>query len=323
MELFGQAEKAWGAGDMPVVSKKTSQAFNAEFENKLLTDPQGALTLVNQQMLQAGEVFEGPQSFTRRMATDLVGTDVKNAYLIPMGDASIPERARMVQNAAKFKSITAEGKVPTGTFQSAFAAIELRNGLQAINDVSPIMYEGIKQAIFHEAAASVTEKGDVMGAVSKAAERMKGMYNVIPGPNGSTIFTLDKEGGEVNYKERRLSLFKGAESAITLPMMTREEKIDLIERRLPQVKLTRNPKDNSVMTPDHAIDFQLKAIISIKPDAKYANMHTLNINGQPIMKRNGDVVKVSAQDLIKYGSVNTTQPPVENKAQTPNMFQFK
>jgi hypothetical protein len=313
VEEVMHAANAQGAGDVPLVGKKERVAFQQNFDEALVKDPGNALDLFNQQLANAGTAFEGEASYRRRMAQDLVSKNPKYSYLAAVADADPVTQFEMVKSAAKYQSVLKEvPEVSDATFQEAFVSSEFRSGIQSLRDSSPVMYEGIKQAIFHDAANYVKSKGDVKGAVEKATEKMKGLYTSISAVDGSSSILALNRG--TDFSKAKAQLSAGALHAVQLPWMSREEKIDILERYGKRGVLDYNGKAGAVSTPDHAIDFHLRNLVTIQPDGAYPNMHVLKIGDAPISKKDGTRIKISAQQILEYGASAKAKQDAEREA---------
>lgn len=296
LERIQQVANAQALGEVSLVGKKFGSQFRQEFQSMMAREPMQAVQLFNSALADAGPAYEGEGSYRRAMAIDIVAKDPKLAYLIPMADAEPAMQAEMARNAAVYNTIIKETDASETTFQEAFSTQSIP-ALDALRFTNPSVYAGVKQAIFHKAAVSVRNKGDVPRALKEASVEMGKMYTAIPSGD-STVFALNRSGK--SYADQRSQMEKGLKQALTLPSMDDDAKAEILERYGAKGVITRN-SEGKVVTPKAHVNWLLQRLVKIEPDGRYPNMHIVKVGNSPMTKKDGTIIKVSADDILGYG----------------------
>lgn len=314
MEKFKLAAETHRLGDPKLMGSREAKVFQQQMIEQVTVDPMGAMNLMNQHLMDAGDSYEGEDSYRLRMAGDMVGKNPKLAFVLPASIMDVPDQYQMMEDASRYTTRLKEAGASSGELHSAFASTQIRTGLLELEGSNPIMYEGIKQAVLHEAARSIRSKSDVKSAVQDVAKKYQEKFQVIKVAEGSHIMAFSRGGGtNYNTSEAKTNLKKGAEFSRTMPQLNRAQKIELIDSYVGGRGLTKI--GTNVTTPDEHIDFLLKAAVKLRPDGKYPNEQEYTINGVPIAIK-GKIQKVSSEDIMNYGSAlrgsgtgEATKPP--------------
>jgi hypothetical protein len=300
-----------GLGDVPLIGKKDIATFKADFQSNLAKDPATALNMFNRALSQAGDSYEGENSYRRALATDLADKDPNMAFLIPMADADPPMQAQMILNASKFETIQKEYGLSDKKLNEAFESLPLST-FESLRGTS--MYGGLKQALFHQAAVEFQTNGNARDSLKIAHDKFSEMYTTVRTRDGrSSIMALNKAGG-VNYNDKLPQLDRGMTKAVSLPMLNHAEKVEL---------LVRYGKSGAVTskTPSEHVDLLLKNLVRVEPSPRWPNTQTLMIGSQPVKKSDGTVVRLRMDELVKYGDEELAKEAKNNdrfKVQYPN-----
>ena len=310
IEKIHQVANMQGFGDPSLVGKKEQSEFKHAFMTSMAKDPSEALMYFHQKLSQAGDAYEGEGSYRRAMAMDLAGKDQSLAYLIPMADADMHTQFDMIRSAAAYKKVIDETDVTPTDMQATFE--KMKHEVPALTNLmksNPSMYDGIKQSIMHAAANHIQSKSDLNSAMKKGMESMKSIYASVGSEDGrSSFFAVNRPAK--NYGQvSQTAIDRGLKRAATLPMMSHEEKVELLKRYNPQV-IGRNDVGEWRKPPSpEMVDFYIERLATIEPDGRFPNMHILKMNGAPLSTK-GKLIKMSAEDILKYGDeqakINTT-----------------
>jgi hypothetical protein len=294
---------------VPFVSEKQAAGFKKGFQTAMAKDSTEALMMFESTMAQAGDLASGEDSYRRALAIDLAGKDPKMSFIIPMAEATPLMKERMIETARNYSNILKENKELSETkLQQAFGNVAGDNflsGLRAAQDTS--LYQGIKQTALHLAAdIAFRENTTPDNAMKKALDELKTQYASAQTTDGrASIVAVNTP--VFNFSDKQKELQRGLNKAITMPMLSREEKLDL---------LRRNPTTASALSDkisDDNLNFLLKATIKIKPDPRFPNMHTFHFGDTalPITRKNREVIKLSAEDVVSYGTISKETKKIE------------
>lgn len=305
LERINRIAETQALGSVSLVGKKDQQAFKENFATLMAKDPTQALNLFNQTLAPAGPAIEGESSYRRAMAIDLAGKEPSLAYLIPMADADEATKYDMIKDATIFNRVITETDASKNTFNESFESVKHTvPALQPLFRNNPSLYDGIKQMAMHRAASKLANKTggtkkDVPTLMTEAIKEVGQMYTSVGLKDGSSILALNRGKNYGNVAANVLE--SGMETAKTLPNLSREQKVDIINRY--QAKIGAKMQINE-HTPDDHLNFILSRQVKIEPDGRHPNVHVLKIEDGVLTDREGNRITVSVDDIVNYGTVN-------------------
>ena len=293
------------------VGAREASAFNKNFDLALAESPSKAHMMVEQLLHPAGAQWQGEQSKRRAMMMDIAGKDPKRAYMMVLADADPQRQIEILEGAKLFSKVTAETNASEKSFHAAWGSITATSQMETLRKTSPSFYDGIKQAVFFEAARTnnITSKDQVAGAVRSAFEKIKEQYQFVGSSDGSSMaLILSKNAPGANYTGKERELKKGMDVALNLPMLSRDEKIQLLR------DAGKLPVDGNVTMSDSNIDLIIRNTVKIIPDGRHPNMHTVVMGDrQRVFNANRQMLKLSAEDIFKYGQEAVKREMTDNK----------
>lgn len=306
-----QAASAQGLGDVPLVSQKQGSEFRKSFKEAMGRNYVDGFSMFNEQIAKAGASFEGEESYTRKLAIDLVGKDESVSYLISAADATPAMRERILENAALFNNKASDFGLTEGKLGKRLNENNVLTGLGSIAGTS--FYRGLKQSVMHEAARIYMENnnmsspsdGAIDDAIDQAVSNMSSLYTIVQ--DGDTaVVAINHEGG-VNYSENRAPLEKGIEAYKKLEGFDLSRKHEIIDKYISPELLARNQKTGEVTTPKEDVDFFLKEHVTLRSSANWPNMNTVYVKGRPLFNENNEIVRVPTSGLLDMGQEKERQ----------------
>lgn len=315
---INQASNANALGEVSYVGKKEISAFKEQFSTLMAKDSGQALSFFEQTLAAAGPAHEGKNSYRRALAMDYAGKDPSLAYLIPMADADDATKFNMVKEAALFKKVIDETDATAATFNESFESV--KHNIPALNSLMknhPSMYDGLKQAIVHKAAAKLANKqgagkNDVPNLMKEAISEMGSMYTSVASPDGrSSVLALNRSQN-YNSTENFNAIARGLKKAAT-QKFSRAEKIRIIQERYPQGEVSEH-------TPDYNLDFILERQVKIEPDARFPNVHVLKFGDGLLTNANSEVHSIEINELLAIGKADLEK---EKKNRNTNIWNMR